>query len=120
VTAISSFGGGFLLLFTTAALNVRGQGGQAGAWLVPAALGSVGLGSVLSLPGMVLGLASLEQKGRSKRAGVAGCLMNGLILGFWLFLCAGPPICRALGQAYSRGSRVPVQAYPDGTDFFSR
>jgi hypothetical protein len=52
------------------------------------ALGSVCFGSVLALPGMALALASLGQKGRSKGAGVAGCLINGLILGVWLLLLA--------------------------------
>ena len=53
-----------------------------------AVFGLICFGSVLTLPGMALGVASLARKGRSNAAGVAGCWINGLILGAWLLLFA--------------------------------
>jgi hypothetical protein len=119
VVAISSFGVGLLLFAYTAALIFNGLCGQSGVWLNLFGLGSVCFGSVLALPGMALGLASLDQKGRSKAAGVAGCLINDLILGVWLFLFAAHLVAGASRPAYPRGYGVPLQPY-DATDVFSR
>jgi hypothetical protein len=123
VVAISSFAVGLLLFAYTAALIFNGLCGQSGVWLNLVGLGSVCFGSVLSLPGMALGLASLEQKGRSKGAGVAGCWINGLILGFWLCLLAARFLFGGNRGGYpgpigppSHGPAPP--APPNGVDFF--
>jgi hypothetical protein len=86
VVAISSIGLGFLLFFLAFVLVVSAR--TLGITTFWASVGLVGLGSVLALPGMALGRASLADKGRSNGAGVAGCWINGLILGCWLFLVA--------------------------------
>jgi hypothetical protein len=89
--AISSIGLGFLLFGFAAAGIFRGE---PFVWLLYVALGLVGFGSVLALPGMALGVASQEHQGRSYSAGVAGCLLNGLILGVWLWVLASSLLFR--------------------------
>jgi hypothetical protein len=121
VVAISSIGLGFLLFFLALVLVVSAR--TLGITTFWASVGLVGLGSVLSLPGMALGLASLEQKGRSKGAGVAGCWINGLILGFWLCLLAARFLYGGNRGGYpgplgpSSYGPAPVSP-PDGVDFF--
>jgi hypothetical protein len=96
VAAISWIGLWFLLFLLALVLIVSAGSGPyynrltftSGITTLVVALGFFCFGSVLALPGMALGLASLAQRGRSSRAGVAGCWINGLILGVGLCLLA--------------------------------
>jgi hypothetical protein len=81
--------------------------------------GSICFGSILTVPGMVLGLASLAQKGRSNSPGEVGCWINGLILGVWLLLFAVGLIGR--GQpAHRDPPEAPNWTPYDASDFFRR
>jgi hypothetical protein len=107
--AICSIGFGFLHAFTGAR--------SLDTFFV--VIGSICFGSILTVPGMALGLASFVQKGRSNSPGVVGCWINGLILGIWLLLFAGELIGR--GQpAHRDPTGTPYWAPYDASDFFRR
>jgi hypothetical protein len=101
---------GFLLVFT---------GIRSPATFV-AVYGSFCFGTILSLPGVALGMASLARKGRSNSAGVLGCSANGLILGAWLLLFA---VVLFIDRWHPRDSNPTAMHYTapyDPTDFWRR
>jgi hypothetical protein len=123
VKAISLIGLGFLFFLALLILSPSHSSSDAATvvslLILLASVGLVGFGSILALPGLVLGLASLKPRGRSRCAGLAGCLVNGLILAVWLYLFAALLVAGANRPGYPRGYGVPVQPY-GATDFFSR
>jgi hypothetical protein len=108
--AIFSIGVGFFLQFA-GRLSHDTVG-----YTLRVSLGPVCVGSVLALPGMALGLASLEQRGRANSAGVAGCWMNGLILGAWLLLFLVVPFAGANRGGYQGYSPPPYGYSPPPYD----
>ena len=108
--AICSVGFGFLNVFT---------GIRSPATFV-AVYGSFCFGTILSLPGMALGMACLARKDRSNSAGVLGCSTNGLILGAWLLLFGAVWFMDLRHRRDSNPTAVPYTAPYDATDFWGR
>ena len=100
VAAIGSIGFGFLLICTGVPLC--------------AVLVSIGLGTVLTLPGMALGVASVARKGPSSAA-VLGCWAIGLILSVWLLLFA---VVWFMGRWQPHDSSPTVAPY-HASDYFN-
>ena len=98
--AICSIGVGFLLFFA-------GMQSRTVAMLY---------GWALALPGMALGVACFARRGRSNSAGVAGCCINGLILGVWLLLLA---VIYVAERWQPQDSNPTFEPY-DKTPYFSR